>query len=363
MMLPVIFFLAFQEAASLKLSFSEAPKTEARPAISDLLITDVLDADLMDDSESGPGAEQVSMIRSQQQQPRLEVDHFAKSGGTYVRGVAQKTIKTNLSIVREFTGNAGDPRNPKKQRAFTIGMIRNPFSYLVSLWAFGSYTKETRDHTSAFRATMNQVSTDKNKSHPSWGIAKDIMNSWSKDIPNGLPAGTTAEDQKRFAKWVHTVSPENYPGFVSGRFYCKYLDKGKFFPIEGRAGPAVDPTADVNCNTQVGPLNLHEQGTVNAKLPTIGSSLAAFSLADIAVDCWIVNENLHVTMTECFKQFEEHAGPGSVDWIQYQSILAKDGHANPSDHVECNKLYDNDLADYVSRAESGVLRAFNYKRC
>lgn len=113
MMLPVIFFLAFQEAASLKLSFSEAPKTEARPAISDLLITDVLDADVMDDSESGPGAEQVSMIRSQQQQPRLEVDHFAKSGGTYVRGVAQKTIKTNLSIVREFTGNAGDPRNPK----------------------------------------------------------------------------------------------------------------------------------------------------------------------------------------------------------------------------------------------------------
>lgn len=153
MMLPVVLFIAFRDAASLKFSSSE-PMPEA--TIANLLITDVSDADVLGDSKLGAGTEKPKMVRSQQQSLPIEVDHFAKCGGTYVQQVAKQTIKTKLSIVREFGGNAGK----KDQRAFTLGMIRNPFSYLVSIWTYGSHEGGLRRYIErVFTGGLAQVHT------------------------------------------------------------------------------------------------------------------------------------------------------------------------------------------------------------
>jgi hypothetical protein len=201
-----------------------------------------------------------------------------------------------------------------------------------------------------------------NKSHPSWAIARDMTNSWSQDIGNGLLAGTTAEDKRRFAEWVHAVSPKDRHGYVSGRFYCKYLNHGKLFGLSGKQ----------SCSNQVHPLNLHEKdlkleeewfsGLEDEKEKIILTSLDTFTIQDTAIDCWIFTENMVESMTNCFKKFEEIAGPGSVDWHQYELAAAKPAK-NPSPHVQCKELYDDHLAAFVSRSESALLRAFGYERC
>jgi hypothetical protein len=333
-MLAVVFFLAFRATASLKL---EAP----RNPIDKLLIADVLDAEIMGDSVLGAETENLKVVRrSQSVKPETaELDHFAKAGGTFVGAVAQRSIKTNLSIIRELRGNSGS-----KADTFSIGMVRNPFSYLVSIWTYGSSKKG---------ANRNQVEEMySNKSHPGWPAARDMMNSWSQDIGNGLLAGTTAEDKRRFAEWVHAVSPKDRLGYVSGRFYCKYLNHGKLFDIKGKQ----------SCNNQVGPLNLHELGLEKKQERSILTSLDTFTLQDTTIDCWIFTENLDESMKNCFKKFEEIAGPGSVNWRQYELAAAQPAK-NPSPHVQCKELYDDKLAAYVSRSESGMLRAFGYERC
>jgi hypothetical protein len=188
------------------------------------------------------------------------------------------------------------------------------------------------------------------------------MGSYSKDIYSGIPAGTTALDRQRFAKWVQTVSSKGSLGLVSGRFYCKYLDHGKLFPLStatelrGEMEPG-----SMDCNVQVGPLSLLDLEPT--KHQSIKKSLASFSLADTSMDCWIRNENLQETMIHCFKEFEKVAGVGAVDWTGLPRFGDPARHINPSNHVECKNLYDDELAAYVSRSEPGVLRAFDYKRC
>jgi hypothetical protein len=362
-MLPVVFFLAFGAVASLKF---EAP----RKHINKLLIADILDAEGMGDSHLGAETAQklnvVRRSRSTNVKPEIaEVNHFAKCAGTYVNAVARRSI-ANLSIVQEFVGTSGGSDD-----TFSIGLMRNPFSYLVSLWAFGSYKLGSRFAFSALRRSVERIYNTTDKTHPSHQVASDMMNSWSQDIGNGLPAGTTAEDKKRFAKWVHAVSPKDHHGFVSGRFYCKYLDHGKLFGqpethvVDG-ATIANSGDSQENCNTRVGPLNLHEagDGLEHEKQSLILTKLEHFGLRETGIDCWIFTENLQETMTKCFKKFEELAGPGSVDWDQYDLGEAAGSKShNPSDHVECNELYDDDLAAFVSKSESGLVRAFGYQRC
>ena len=67
--------------------------------------------------------------------PHLLIKHFPKAGGSFAKGVLSKAIAGRALTIRgEFTRVGADDW----RRHFIIGLVREPCSYYVSLFAFGS---------------------------------------------------------------------------------------------------------------------------------------------------------------------------------------------------------------------------------
>merc|ERR1719240_1099248 len=199
---------------------------------------------------------------------------------------------------------------------FGIGLLRNPYSYLVSLWAYPG---------SIWRGLSPEE----------WLALRSV------DQMRGLPAGTSQEDRHRFKRFVYRVSDDEI-GLMSLRVYGKYVDNYSLFhdDVWWRA-------------------TARDVFMTYPRQPVL-EALASFQSPG-NLDCFTQVENLANDTRRCLELYEKQAGPGLVDWEAFDEAVLNQNR-NPSDHVECHLFYDEDenLTAFVGRTLSKVMRAFNY---
>lgn len=252
----------------------------------------------------------------------LEFEHFPKCGGTMLRKLLNASVPRNF-INKEyssFRGGAG---------SFYVGLVRNPYTMLVSQWAFASQGK----------GAFNSGTPPSIKSRV-----------FSSDIKQQLPAGTTRQDRRKFVEWLKLSSDESV-GLFSYRFYGKYIQNAADGPphVAWGRSEGLRPRPVFRRNATLRKLVLHE--------------LREFSQADSLIDCWVRAESLWGDAKVCFERYEHLAGKDSVNWVEFERMKSEVGVANPSDHVECKYFFNDALASFVNRSEYYLLRAFNYSRC
>jgi len=250
----------------------------------------------------------------------VTVNHLAKCGGRFVREVLDRTIQEGyLNIETEKESMTSEDT----AKSFTIGLIRNPFEYYLSLWAFTSGRR--------------QVTT---------GIIKAFSKKQQDELLGQTkPYGSTPEDVERFHKFVKTVNHEKL-GLMSYRFHGSYLQK---------FGTRLTPDWQVSLASKAR----------TKKVEIVVSELAKFETKTGPVACWVRTETLVPNLRSCLELYESSAAKGMdrVDWEEFNAATAEAKH-NKADHVECSKVYDEELYDLVAKADKDILRAFNYdKQC
>jgi hypothetical protein len=246
-------------------------------------------------------------------------NHLAKCGGTFVQKVIKASVN-NAIIQKEHMGLdshvlIGHP--------FVIGLVRNPFDYYVSLWA---YTSEPSSCCFVHQLTREQ----------------QLLT-----LARRAPYGEYKDDAVRFRNWLRIVSSEEL-GLMSLRFWGSYLQ------MDG----------DVFANFQHALAT--EQG-INATSRDINRALHSFRTAAVTggkasdVDCYVHTEDLDGGLRACLQRYEREAN-GTVDWAAFRKHLDTHRH-NLSPHAACGKLYDEETYRFVERSDRHLLRAFNYTRC
>lgn len=126
---------------------------------------------------------------------RLLVKHLSKAGGTFVIALAQSVVPQQMFTVRV----EGQPVSPADfRRHFVIGMVREPCSSYVSMWAFGSSGK------GEFLLGMRRH-----------------LGSWRRvwELYGARPPYNSSSDVARFRAWMRL--PE-VRGLVTTRFLASY---------------------------------------------------------------------------------------------------------------------------------------------
>jgi len=257
-------------------------------------------------------------------------DHLPKAGGSFVRGVIAgggsegKVLPVaNVRIREESEGLTAEDR----QRTFTVGSVRNPCDYYVSCWSFSRHIPEVVQTTggAAFYGTSEHLNT--------------------------------TDDIARFGKWLRNSMPGRLaPGLLTARFLWSYFNES----VAGARHP--EP-------------NLQGWSTHDRQI--YAKAAAAFDPS--SVDCWIRTEKLTADMRHCLALFEKRAGPGIVNWQQYEEIVARREveHAmettsntkgeniwtKNSDHQPTCFYFDKATADYVYNTDKEIFAKFGYPAC
>ena len=124
--------------------------------------------------------------------PRLLLKHLAKSGGTFVEAVCKRLVPYLTVRVEGRAVSKSD-----QQRHFVIGLVREPCSSYVSMWAYGSGGK------GQFIDSMRRYMGPRNA---------------SQYIGQRLPYNTSA-DIARFRSWLRLPLVR---GVVAARFLTHY---------------------------------------------------------------------------------------------------------------------------------------------
>jgi hypothetical protein len=257
-------------------------------------------------------------------------DHLPKAGGSFVRGVlagggseGKVLPATNVRIREESETLTAEDR----QRTFTVGSVRDPCDYYVSCWSFS-------------RNIPSVVATTGGPEF--YGISEQL---------------NTTEDIARFGKWLRNTMPGGLgPGLLTARFLWSYFN-------ESVAGAKIPEPNLQGWSTQ--------DRLVYAK--------AATAFDPSSVDCWIRTETLTDDMRECLSQFEERAGPGIVNWAEYEDIVERreQEHAaettrstsganiwtKNSGHQPTCFYYDKASADLVFNTDKEIFEKFGYPAC
>jgi len=257
-------------------------------------------------------------------------DHLPKAGGSFVRGVLAgggsegKVLPLANVRIREES----DTLTPEdRQHTFTVGSVRDPCDYYVSCWSF------SRNIPKVVAATGGEEF---------YGTSEQL---------------NTTDDIARFGKWLRNTMPDGLgPGLLTARFLWSYFN-------ESVAG-AVIPEPNL-------------QGwTIQDRL-VYANAAAAFDPS--SVDCWIKTETLTDDMRNCLSLFEERAGPGIVNWKEYEEIVARreKEHAEEttrstagnniwtknSGHQPTCFYYDKANADFVFNTDKEIFAKFGYPAC
>mmetsp|Transcript_8387 Transcript_8387/g.18809 ORF Transcript_8387/g.18809 Transcript_8387/m.18809 type:complete len:287 (-) Transcript_8387:100-960(-) len=242
----------------------------------------------------------------------LVVDHVPKCGGTFLINLAKQSVdRSTLLIVQEQEQLQESDMGEDK---FIVGVIRNPFDYYISLWAYKTYKDR---------------------------LGADL---WEDIIPLGDPAGSHPEDPARFARFLKIFSDPDL-GLLSFLFYYSYLDAANLvrtttWHYKGTVGDAFGPSLDDIIKKQ-----------------KILKALRRVSLDTSPVDCWVHTEDASENARVCFEQFAQLGGV--VDFVALNEVLAE-GHVNSNEHEGCNRLYDRELREYVLAADAEMFRIFGY---
>lgn len=223
-------------------------------------------------------------------------NHMPKAGGTFVRGILHALIpRSDLKLENEWVTVTVDDL----QHLFTMGSVRNPCDYYVSLYNFGA--QSTRGE-----------------------FQRNVGRAWYKN-----------NDPKQFRKWLRHVTGGSKLGVMSYRLAFSYipgqhskLAKG---PVSGQLKKA-------------------------AELENILKHWNSSSIS-----CWIKTESLTGTLRNCLSRYSlERSKP--VNWKLFDRLVASQ-YSNPSKHSKCSYFYDNATKAFVMERDQHIFRIFGYATC
>jgi len=254
-----------------------------------------------------------------EEQNQIYFNHLAKCGGSFVKRVIREAVH------HPEIGNEQDKMKAADKLKFTVGLIRNPFDYYVSLWAYTS-----APGTCCFKHALTEQQDRKTLSNED----------------NTISEGSTAEGRKRFREWLKLV---NHPklGTMSLRFFGSYLQYN---------------FTDMKFPEKFNVVTTHDK---EVNMVGIGKSLMKFdTIKSLGVNCWIHTESIIDDTKTCLHEFEKSGGV--VNWEQLDESLSereKKKH-NAADHAKCSDMYDAEATKLVEQGDQHLFRLFDYpKHC
>jgi hypothetical protein len=249
--------------------------------------------------------------------PPLWYNHLAKTGGTFLRVALEDVVVGNIGVIDEVHGLRDVSRPP-----FTIGSIRNPCDYYVSLWAANSFG----------RGPLSNLD-----SHLKQNLGLDLKQKFGTD-----------RDVAAFRRWVRVLLGQN-AGLLTVRLWVKYLAD-----TPERYNGCV---ARANC---LGPTALSSETKVLEEVQRGNFSLLA--------DCWVRTGNLVQDTERCLRMYEQPGGkgrlPGKVRWAKWQKDTQQQNvFHNPSLHAPCKAYYDNATESLVRDRDRLVFEKFGFGQC
>jgi len=230
-------------------------------------------------------------------EPGLTFNHLPKAGGSFIRHVVSSVVtKGDIRIENE-----SQPLHPDDAARFTIGAIRNPCEYYVSLYSFGALGK------GGFR----------------------------KYVPAEMYERDSPEHFSAWLKYVLGHTGDTSLGVMSIRFAVSY--------------------AQANIHIKNGPTRFFlSSGDVHH----VKDALEIFNAS--SVNCWVRTESVVDDMKHCLTKFELLGG--GIDWAKFDDAI-KNTNSNPSDHMACSKFFGNDEQALVKEADGKLFGMFGYSSC
>lgn len=248
--------------------------------------------------------------------PPLWYNHLAKTGGTFLRVALEDVVVGNIGVIDEVHGLRDVSRPP-----FTIGSIRNPCDYYVSLWAANSFG----------RGPLSSLD-----SHLKKNLGHDFQQKFG-----------TERDIAAFRRWVHALLGQK-AGLLTVRLWVKYL--------------ADSPERYNGCvarATCLGPTALTSETKVLDELQRANVT----SLAD----CWVKTGNLVQDTEHCLKMYEQpgpERHPGKIRWAKWhEDTTQQQVFHNPSLHAPCEAYYDNFTESLVRDRDRLIFEKFDFAQC
>jgi len=216
---------------------------------------------------------------------------------------------------------------------FTVGLVRDPCEYLVSMWAFQSmdlppYGRST-GHGMYPRQCMKET-------HPNVSSESFYAHGRNTKSPLYIP---------RFRRWVRAAGGQRLH-YMSYRSYLALhrkrwsKDDGQYFSCFGRVDAAVEDEA-----------------------------VATLATVDIRrrYDCLVHTERLEAETRACVRAYAEQLG----DAAQTSRILTalanesvwKPRKDNKSPHLACSEYFDDETRDFVWAREGAFAKRVGYNSC
>lgn len=232
-------------------------------------------------------------------------DHMPKAGGTYLINILRAAVgKKNFKKRKEFEGLSV----MDKLSTFTMGSIRNPCDYYLSLWSYGV------DHGGAMR--------------------HKVPAAWVYNVTS--PMKDSDHDIYKFRDWVRRVNTKGKPGVMSVRFAVSYIRGAG--NITGSLPPSVMDNTD---------------------LEVVQRGLRRFNKSSI--DCWARGESLVEDTRRCLKQWHNNTG-GKVNWDDFAYAL-KTADTLASIHAPCERYFNEEITQLVHTLEEPIFKMFDYSTC
>jgi hypothetical protein len=253
--------------------------------------------------------------------PKLTVNHNPKCGGTFVRDALSASV-ADAYIQEEFEPVTMDATSTRATD-FVVGMVRNPFSYYVSLWSYNSCV--TGRFINALTAEEKSEVLAQEAHCKAWNL------------------GVDADDRVRFRKWLKLV---NHPdvGLASMRFYFKYVANSEL---------------GVQWGGETAKRCINGEGKCKGNFISADVIADGFHQFDSRKDkiCWVETGHLTETTKACLIQFEKEGG--HVDWTAFDNSV-ESGYRNPAPHGKISLFYDHESIQSVLTQDRYLFQYFQF---
>lgn len=230
--------------------------------------------------------------------------HFPKSGGSFALHVLQDTLgKQNVYNCREVEALAACKR--VQESSFVISNARNPLTYYISLWAYGS------EGRGGFRKYWDSETSPMRKMNDN-------------------------QDAERLQKWIQNINSPGL-GLESLRFYHSFL---------------ANKTKGITQQS-------FRLSSSHAK--HIQDMFINITLEQLGVDCWVDQTEEENDLQYCLHMLEQR-GIAKVNWQALQNYLKKEKHNN-SHHMSCEFYLDDKTSDVIRDIDVGLFKLFQFEGC
>jgi len=245
----------------------------------------------------------LQLVEGQQLHRTVCFEHFAKSGGTYIRTILRQ-LDIDFIISNEFE------RACDKNKHFVIGALREPASYYVSMWSYGA--KLSGRFFDSFE----------------FGDGEPVI--------NGLPLYGDPEDNQYFINWYNHITSVNPYGLWTYRVMYKYYNGSYLMDdVKHLVSPAYD-----NYEVEFIDILTHN------------------------VNCWIETSFMEENIRVCLQQYAAETGyPLNEPQLEETLIEGRKLGHNKSKHRECSYYWTPKLLTILLAKDGPLIKALNATIC